>query len=207
VNWSPIRSRTATLWIFCDSVCYSIYYSRGIYLITQTRDRLFDSRSAFISDPLVVDITLGVVALLAIAPLLFLLLGKAGKAGEKLLKDLWQRWIAWLILVPLIGLPVSGIIWASASTSRFGFSAPIESARKRCTERNYSARLGRHKKFNRRGAATQRIQKKKNEPQVDTHQHRWRGFLICVHLSLSVVPFSSPLFICAANKSCEHLIP
>jgi len=133
VNWSPIRSPTATLWIFCDSVCYSIYYSRGIYLITQTRDRLFDSRSAF-SDPL------------AIAPLLFLLLGKAGTAGEKLLKDLWQRWIAWLMLVTLIGLPVSGIIWASASTSRFGFSAPIESARKRCTKRNYSARLGRHKK-------------------------------------------------------------
>jgi hypothetical protein len=57
VNWSPIRSRHATFWIFCYSICYS----RGIYLITQTRDRLFDSRSPF-RDPLVVDITYPVAA-------------------------------------------------------------------------------------------------------------------------------------------------
>jgi phosphatidate cytidylyltransferase len=71
----------------------------------QTSERLFGTRSAF-HEPFVEIATLAVVALLALAPVVFLLLAKFGIAKGKLLKDLWERWLSWLVLAPLIIGPV-----------------------------------------------------------------------------------------------------
>lgn len=56
--------------------------------------------------PVAFWITAGIVAALALTPLIFLVLGKAGKLDPKLHDDLWTRYKSWLFLAPLMVLPL-----------------------------------------------------------------------------------------------------
>ncbi len=56
--------------------------------------------------PVAFWITVGIVAVLAITPLIFLALGKAGKLSAKLHEDLWTRYKSWLFLAPLMIAPL-----------------------------------------------------------------------------------------------------
>ncbi len=74
-------------------------------MTSETRDRLFGIRTA-LDSPVVLGLTITVVAILAITPIVFFLLIRTGKAGEKLQRELWSRYFSWLILVPLMIGPV-----------------------------------------------------------------------------------------------------
>jgi phosphatidate cytidylyltransferase len=56
--------------------------------------------------PVTFWIVAGLVAVLAVTPLIFLGLGKAGKLTPALHTDLWRRYRSWLFLVPLMVGPV-----------------------------------------------------------------------------------------------------
>jgi phosphatidate cytidylyltransferase len=76
-----------------------------------TNQRLFEFRGAFDS-PLVLGLTIVVVAILVATPVIFYLLARRGKLNDKLRKELWDRYISWLILAPLIVGPVLlGAFW------------------------------------------------------------------------------------------------
>ena len=51
-------------------------------------------------------ILVSIAAVLAIAPLLFLALGKAGKLSPALSSDMWTRYKSWLVLAPLMVVPL-----------------------------------------------------------------------------------------------------
>jgi len=52
--------------------------------------------------PVAFWITAAIVAMLIVAPLIFLVLGKAGKLTPSLRSDLWTRYRSWLILAPIM---------------------------------------------------------------------------------------------------------
>ncbi len=52
--------------------------------------------------PVAFWIAAGIVATLAITPLIFVLLDKAGKLKPALRTDLWTRYKSWLVLAPLM---------------------------------------------------------------------------------------------------------
>jgi phosphatidate cytidylyltransferase len=70
-----------------------------------TRERLFGFSSA-LDHPLVRGVLVAVVASLALAPVVFGLLGIAGKLSPALKKDLWSRYFSWLVFIPLMIGPV-----------------------------------------------------------------------------------------------------
>src|ERR1700722_9340037 len=69
------------------------------------RERLFGVSSA-LDHPLVRGVFIAVVASLALARVIFGLLGVAGKLSPALKKDLWSRYFSWLIFIPLMIGPV-----------------------------------------------------------------------------------------------------
>jgi phosphatidate cytidylyltransferase len=71
----------------------------------QTRARLFGYQFAFTS-PLVLGLSIAVLAVLVITPVIFILLGTRGKLDAKLRGELWARYCSWLVLVPLMIGPV-----------------------------------------------------------------------------------------------------
>lgn len=56
--------------------------------------------------PVAFWIAAGIVATLAITPLIFLVLGKAGRLSPALHADLWTRYKSWLVLAPLMVGPL-----------------------------------------------------------------------------------------------------
>lgn len=83
-------------------------------MTSESRERLFGFHRAF-EHPVTTAITVGLVAVLAIAPLVFWLLSALGKVGPEQRKELLQRYISWLVLVPLMLVPVLlGAAWTIA---------------------------------------------------------------------------------------------
>jgi phosphatidate cytidylyltransferase len=78
---------------------------------TAARERLFSYDQAF-DHPLTVSLTLGVVALLAIAPLAIQALFQTGRIGRELHHELLRRYYSWLVICPLLIVPILfGAAW------------------------------------------------------------------------------------------------
>jgi len=56
--------------------------------------------------PVTFWIVVAIVAVMLLAPAIFLVLGKAGKLSPHLQTDLWTRYRSWLILAPLMVIPL-----------------------------------------------------------------------------------------------------
>lgn len=77
----------------------------------QTATRLFDPRT-IAADPVTLWLIAGLVAALAIVPLVVLLLAALGKLSDKLRVDVMTRYRGWLLIVPALVLPiVLGAFW------------------------------------------------------------------------------------------------
>lgn len=70
-----------------------------------TRDRLFGWRHA-LDNPFVRTFLEGLVALLALAPLLIFTLARSGKISPKLQGELWARYRSWLVFIPMMIGPI-----------------------------------------------------------------------------------------------------
>jgi phosphatidate cytidylyltransferase len=80
-----------------------------------TRERLFGYRHAF-DHPATLGITLGIVAVLVLAPLVLFLLAKMGKVRGALAAELWKRYLSWLVLTALMLGPILlGAAWTMAA--------------------------------------------------------------------------------------------
>jgi phosphatidate cytidylyltransferase len=88
-----------------------------------TRTRLFDPRPAF-DDPFVVATVCGVVAAMALLPLVAMALPARARA------DVLERWRGWLVLAPLIALPVLlGAAWVFVAATALALLCYREFAR------------------------------------------------------------------------------
>lgn len=80
--------------------------------------------------PITFWITIAIVGVMAIAPGIFVALGRAGKLTAALHKDLWTRYKSWLILAPLMVGPIlAGRLWTIAAVGVLGLLCYREFAR------------------------------------------------------------------------------
>lgn len=76
-----------------------------------TQERLIGWQHAF-DEPVVLAVTVAVVAVLALTPLLVWLLSKAGKVDETHRRELMLRYYSWLVITPLLLVPILlGALW------------------------------------------------------------------------------------------------
>ena len=94
-----------------------------------TRERLFGVGHVF-DHPVVRALVVGLAAVLALAPLVFVILTARGMADEKLRKDLWDRYKSWLVFIPLMFGPVLlGAAWVIGGVGLLGILCYREFAR------------------------------------------------------------------------------
>ena len=80
--------------------------------------------------PVTFWIALAIIAVMAIAPVIFFVLGRAGKLTPGLRDDLWTRYRSWLILAPLMVVPLLlGRLTAIAGVGVLGLLCYNEFAR------------------------------------------------------------------------------
>jgi phosphatidate cytidylyltransferase len=75
------------------------------------RERLLGYEQAF-DHPLTVALTIGVVTLLAVAPLVIHVLFRSGRIGKELHSEMLRRYYSWLVICPLLLVPILlGAAW------------------------------------------------------------------------------------------------
>jgi phosphatidate cytidylyltransferase len=80
--------------------------------------------------PITFWITIAIIGVMAIAPGIFLVLGRASKLTAALHKDLWTRYKSWLILAPLMVGPIlAGRLWTIVAVGVLGLLCYREFAR------------------------------------------------------------------------------
>ena len=94
-----------------------------------TRERLFGFRHAF-DDRVTMTLTLGVVALLLLAPLLIFLVTQAANLNADKRKELWDRYRSWIWLALFILIPIlAGAFWTILAVATLSFLCYREYAR------------------------------------------------------------------------------
>lgn len=92
-------------------------------------ERLFGWRTAF-DHPVTLGITVGIAALLAVAPLVLLLLGAIGRLPREKRDKILTVWRSWLVLAPAIVVPVlAGAAWVIAGAAALSIACYREYAR------------------------------------------------------------------------------
>lgn len=92
-------------------------------------ERLFGWRTAF-DHPVTLGITVGIAALLAVAPLVALLLGATGRLPREKRDKILTVWRSWLVLAPAIVVPVlAGAAWVIAGAAALSIACYREYAR------------------------------------------------------------------------------
>ncbi len=77
----------------------------------ETIQRLFGYEHAF-ADGVTIAVTIALVAVLALAPCLYLFLARLGNLTDPLRGELWRRYYSWLVLVPVLLVPILlGAFW------------------------------------------------------------------------------------------------
>jgi phosphatidate cytidylyltransferase len=95
----------------------------------QTRERLFGFHHAF-DDPVTVDLTIAIVALLLLAPILIFAVTRSGKSSAEKKKELWDRYRSWIWLILFILVPIlAGAFWTIAGVATLSFLCYREYAR------------------------------------------------------------------------------
>lgn len=80
------------------------------------RDRLFGYEHAF-DHPVTAAATVGIVALLAVIPVVIAALSRAGRVDGPLRRELLRRYYSWLVMVPLLLVPILlGAAWTVVGT-------------------------------------------------------------------------------------------
>jgi phosphatidate cytidylyltransferase len=76
--------------------------------------RLFDCGAAF-AHPITLGVTIGLILVLALAPVIIVALARAGFIGPNLRAELFRRYWSWLVIVPLLLVPILlGAFWTIA---------------------------------------------------------------------------------------------
>lgn len=93
------------------------------------RERLFGFRHAF-DDRVTMTLTLGVVALLLLAPLLIFLVTRVANLNADKRKELWDRYRSWIWLALFILIPIlAGAFWTILAVATLSFLCYREYAR------------------------------------------------------------------------------
>lgn len=93
------------------------------------RERLFEWRTAF-DHPVTLWITVGVGAVLVVAPLVVLALSAAGRVSPERRAKTLTTWRSWLVLAPLMVVPVLlGAAWVVGVSALLAFASYREYAR------------------------------------------------------------------------------